>query len=412
MAAQRGTEGVGAGGGSGRSLVGPPVRLTEALSVGDLSSESGTVFEVATGSTQDHHDHQQGANFFDDVSLISSLSLEGGMYDDENENQLSDEGDQEPFERLACRMEDVSGDGGVLKMEARPGVGDTIPDGASVTFHYSAFLEHNDEPFDSTVLRGHPERRLLDNGEILPGLNIAIKTMRRGETSRFLILPQYAFGQVGCPPRIPGGETLLYEVRLLSAVDRAAADSFEDLEEERQNITTFQERVKAAQAHHRQGNHQHREGNLHAAKDSYYRAAWIMEYCALKNREEELERGSILVRLRSNLAQIYLELKEPARACTQCRMGLSVTGEHSQEIIAKLNFRFGKAKGLLNDFSAARKHLLQAQRLKPGWEEITEELEAVVKREEKWAAKERFMCRRMFSSSAAAGPQRHSSSGQ
>ena len=84
----------------------------------------------------------------------------------------------------------------MLVQEVKAGVGDTIPDGASVAFHYNGFLEHNDEPFDSTALRGRPERRLLDNGEILLGLNIAIKTMRHGEKSRFLIWPQYAFGKV------------------------------------------------------------------------------------------------------------------------------------------------------------------------------------------------------------------------
>lgn len=53
-----------------------------------------------------------------------------------------------------------------------------------------------------------------------------------------------------------------------------------------------------------QGNQHHHEGNFHAAKNSYCRAAWIMEYCALKNHEEELERGKILIKLRSNLAQV------------------------------------------------------------------------------------------------------------
>lgn len=38
--------------------------------------------------------------------------------------------------------------------------------------------------------------------------------------------------------------------------------------------------------------------------------------------------------------QVYLEMKEPARACTECKLGLSVTGQHSDEIIAKLYFRF------------------------------------------------------------------------
>ena len=53
-----------------------------------------------------------------------------------------------------------------------------------------------------------------------------------------------------------------------------------------------------------QGNQHYREKNLHGAKDSYYRAAWIMEYCACKDREEELQRGNILIKLRSNLAQV------------------------------------------------------------------------------------------------------------
>ncbi|MPC38381.1 Inactive peptidyl-prolyl cis-trans isomerase FKBP6 [Portunus trituberculatus] len=165
---------------------------------------------------------------------------------------VSDAGDEEPFERLAHRMMDISGDGGVLKMEVKAGVGEAIPERASVTFHYTAFLEHNDEPFDSSLLRGFPDRKLLDVGELLPGLNLAIKTMRCGETSRFLIWPHYAFGKTGCPPRIPGGAVLLYEVQLVSAVDHAAADSFQDLDVEKQNTTTFKEKLEAAQAYHRQ----------------------------------------------------------------------------------------------------------------------------------------------------------------
>lgn len=94
------------------------------------------------------------------------------------------------FHFPVCHINDL------VLQEVKPGVGHCIPDGASVTFHYSAFLEYSDEPFDSTMLREQPERKLLDAGEMLPGLNIAIKTMRRGEKSRFLIQPQYAFGEV------------------------------------------------------------------------------------------------------------------------------------------------------------------------------------------------------------------------
>ena len=77
-----------------------------------------------------------------------------------------------------------------------PGIGSDIPSGSIVTFHYSAFLEYSDEPFDSTHLRNKPERKRLDGPDMLVGMSIALTSMRKGETSRFLVRPRYAFGKV------------------------------------------------------------------------------------------------------------------------------------------------------------------------------------------------------------------------
>lgn len=63
-------------------------------------------------------------------------------------------------------------------------------------------------------------------GEALPGMDIAVSTMKKGETSRFLISSMYAFGEMGCPPRIPPNATILFEIELLSFVDRAGVDEF------------------------------------------------------------------------------------------------------------------------------------------------------------------------------------------
>lgn len=79
----------------------------------------------------------------------------------------------------------------------QPGIGGHIPDNSTIIFHYSAFLEYLDEPFDSSYLRKKPEKNKVDSGSIIPGLNVAIKTMRKRETARFLIRPQYAYGKVG-----------------------------------------------------------------------------------------------------------------------------------------------------------------------------------------------------------------------
>ena len=37
----------------------------------------------------------------------------------------------------------------------------------------------------------------------LPGFDVALATMRKGEISRFIFSPDYAYREMGCPPRIP-----------------------------------------------------------------------------------------------------------------------------------------------------------------------------------------------------------------
>ena len=47
-----------------------------------------------------------------------------------------------------------------------------VPDRGTVTIHYSMYLECQDEPFDSTTLRGRAERYRLDDGRLIPGLEV------------------------------------------------------------------------------------------------------------------------------------------------------------------------------------------------------------------------------------------------
>ena len=39
--------------------------------------------------------------------------------------------------------------------------------------------------------------------------------MGRGEVSRFTVRPDYAYGDAGSPPTVPGGVTLIYEMELV-----------------------------------------------------------------------------------------------------------------------------------------------------------------------------------------------------
>lgn len=123
--------------------------------------------------------------------------------------------------------------------------------------YYSGFLEYSDHPFDTTAHLKYPRMMKLGRGKkvfdqaaqyrrfssaqledwfvnriitsidlTLAGLELGLLTMKRGEFSRFLFQPKYAYGDMGCPPYIPAAATVLYEVQILDYFDSAQVDDF------------------------------------------------------------------------------------------------------------------------------------------------------------------------------------------
>lgn len=60
----------------------------------------------------------------------------------------------------------------------------------------------------------------------LIGMEVGVLTMQKGELSRFLYSPAYAYGALGCPPLIPPSATVLFEVEMMDFLDTAVSDSF------------------------------------------------------------------------------------------------------------------------------------------------------------------------------------------
>ena len=67
------------------------------------------------------------------------------------------------------KMSDLTPDGGVKKKMVRTGGGVEVMEGAEVHIHYNGYLEHHDEPFDSTRLRNKKQVVILGNGNLIPG---------------------------------------------------------------------------------------------------------------------------------------------------------------------------------------------------------------------------------------------------
>ena len=68
---------------------------------------------------------------------------------------------------MAKSMQDLTGDGKVLKKIITPGNGPTVADGAMVRVHYNGYLEYSGEPYDSSRLRNKEQQFTLGKGELL-----------------------------------------------------------------------------------------------------------------------------------------------------------------------------------------------------------------------------------------------------
>ncbi|XP_051908731.1 inactive peptidyl-prolyl cis-trans isomerase FKBP6 isoform X2 [Hippocampus zosterae] len=134
-----------------------------------------------------------------------------------------------PFDRLQQQMEDILGNGGILKEVIYPGYGPPVTQSASVLIHYSGFLEYSDLPFETTTHLKHPRLMKLGRDVTLMGMELGLLTMRQGESSRFLLQPRYAYGDMGCPPLIPAAARVLFEVKIHDVLNTGQVDEFVQL---------------------------------------------------------------------------------------------------------------------------------------------------------------------------------------
>lgn len=96
------------------------------------------------------------------------------------------------------------------------GNGPTPVAGKPVKVHYTGWLE-NGTRFDSSVDRGEPFVFTIGAGEVIPGWDEGVMTMRVGGKRRLIVPPRLGYGDAGAGGVIPPGATLIFEVELLDA---------------------------------------------------------------------------------------------------------------------------------------------------------------------------------------------------
>jgi len=97
----------------------------------------------------------------------------------------------------------------------KEGSGEQAKSGDQVSVHYTGTLTDGTK-FDSSLDRGTPFSFVLGAGQVIKGWDLGVAGMKVGEQRRFIIPPEFAYGEQGIPPVIPSNATLIFEVEMIT----------------------------------------------------------------------------------------------------------------------------------------------------------------------------------------------------
>lgn len=90
-------------------------------------------------------------------------------------------------------------------------------------------------------------------GLVIEGLDIAVGSMKLKEQSEFIISPDLAWGDKGCPPRIPADAYVYFKIDLIEWIDSSAAEAFSKLPLKMRKEVSFEKVLEASKSEKRKG---------------------------------------------------------------------------------------------------------------------------------------------------------------
>lgn len=354
-------------------------RITEGINLQDLI-QGGAEFEINPDDN-----HEEGLEDEETVkeAMLNFTNMDCLVMDDNY--------DEEPFLVIAKKMTNLTSDGGVKKRILRAGYGTTPPTLSLVKIDYNAYVEYEAVPFDSTYSRNKKQEFTLDNGDVLLGLNEAVKSMKISEKSQFLCSPQYAYGPLGCLGRVPENATILFEIELHEMVDIGSTILYDKLPEEEKD--TFKEVYAYCLSLCERGKDKFKKNVREALKD-YNLAVSKLELVQMKNYSEQEKQQTLLLRVLGNVLVCNTILENPKKGCIAANNIYQICKGTTMKIPAKSYFSHAKCLRMLGHFSDARNKLEQARRIEPQNPDIanefirlSEEQKKFSKEEKKWGEK-------------------------
>ncbi|KAG0218328.1 cytochrome P450 monooxygenase 9 [Mortierella sp. GBA43] len=267
-------------------------------------------------------------------------------------------------------------EGKLWKKILREGDGDSPIPKSNVNVHYVGTLFTNGEKFDSSRDRNSAFKFQLGVGQVIKGWDEGVKTMKIGELAELVCSPEYAYGETGSPPKIPGNSTLKFEVELLG------------FQEPADNPTS---KLAIAKKKKDQGNASFKSGDNKAAAQAYKEGADLLLDMQGATEEQLKESTPLRVALLANLAQAYLKLNDNGKAADACQRALAIDPNH-----VKVTYRLAQAYLGLSEFDDAKQTIQRGLEIAPGDASFTSLQAAIVSKEATFKNKEKAMYSRMF----------------
>ena len=103
---------------------------------------------------------------------------------------------------------------GLKYVDTKVGTGASPVKGKQVKVHYTCTLE-NGKKFDSSVDRKEPFTFIIGVGQVIPGWDEGVMSMKVGGKRKLIIPANLGYGAAGAGGLIPPNATLLFDVELL-----------------------------------------------------------------------------------------------------------------------------------------------------------------------------------------------------
>ncbi|XP_055612662.1 FK506-binding protein 59 isoform X2 [Uranotaenia lowii] len=246
------------------------------------------------------------------------------------------------LEMLGWKGEDLSpnSDRGIERFILKVGEGKKTPnDGALVKIHIVGRFE--DKIFEERDVEFH-----IGEGEkegVVPGIEIAIEKFKKGETSRLVLKPKYAFGSEGKPDVVPANATVVYEITMKEFEREPDSWKLDD-----------EQRIAQSELFKQKGTAYFKDNKFKLALKMYQKS---LNYLTSSDSQEAKQRQLIMY---LNKALCHQKLDEHDESKDACNEALNIDSKS-----VKALYRRGQARLALGDIEKALLDFNAVRELEP-----------------------------------------------